>query len=373
MAKEIQAKQYYIHYSYIPTYYFLYKSLEKWLEDRIFRGDASRVFCASNNYAFRRRFELTDTSKNYKDIEVSSLQFPFANYWPQNNGWQVDTRPAGNPAPLIYTGIYEGLTKIRASSGNLTIPVTFYFDREDDARMAYEKLYFYTYNEHNYSTDAVYANQILELPIIISIQNLRFNPNYIESDWLKQNRIFIVTIDAVVRSYFLFPPQQPPYDVDVNSLGLLPDGIQYDDGSESYLPVEEAILDMQSYFGLDMDRVTVTGKVEESNIEINLLSIANITSDSATLKWEINNLDQVEKMVIKYDGSKDWTEVDPSLGIYQLMNLQADSIYNIYLNIYGKDGIPKRIGKTFETPGVEEVPKEDQNQAPINSLVGISW
>lgn len=393
MAKEIAASQYYIHYSYVPGYYYLYKALENWLAERLFRNDKSRVFCASNDYAFRRRFELTDTSQNYKDLEVSSLRFPFANYWPQNNGWQVDTRPAANTAALIYTGIYEGSTKIRAAAGAITVPTTFYFDREDDARMAYERLYFYTYNEHNYSTEAIFSNQILELPMIITVNNLRFNPNYNETDWLKQNRIFIVSVDMILRSYILYPPKQPNYDVFVNSAGLLTDkdgnlinpegnyetdgegfyGSYYDDGSESYYPTEEVILIMQSYYGLDLESIKVNGTVDESTIEVNQLYIDNISTDSATIKWDIDNVDQITSMEISYRDLKEFITVNPEMKEYQLSDLSPRSIYNVYIRIKDKFGTVKKLGRTFETLEDNSLNYENPDGTPANSLVGISW
>ena len=65
---KIISSQYYIHNSYVDTYYYVYKFLEKWIADNIFRKDASRVFLASDDYAFRRRFELTDMSKSYENF-----------------------------------------------------------------------------------------------------------------------------------------------------------------------------------------------------------------------------------------------------------------------------------------------------------------
>ena len=83
---DASVSKYYIHSSYIPTYYYVYIFIEQWLAANIFRNDLSRVFMASNDYAFRRRFELTDMSENYEDIDASSLRFPFGNYWAQNTG-----------------------------------------------------------------------------------------------------------------------------------------------------------------------------------------------------------------------------------------------------------------------------------------------
>lgn len=251
LRQSIKATQYYQHRSYIPTYYWIYVFLEQWIASAVFRNDSSRVFMASNDYAFRRRFELTDMSKDYEDLDASSLRFPFANYWPLNSGWEADTRLAANTASLVYLGIYEGNTKIRAAAVSHEIPVQFYFDREDDARLAYDRLFFYTYNEHYYSTEVPYGSYgtypdgasavgfTLSLPINITLDGVSFNPSFKEDDWLKQNRIFVIQATFKCRSYSILPPEQPDYTVDINSSEF--EG-EYSDGVESYYPVDDVIL-----------------------------------------------------------------------------------------------------------------------------------
>ena len=99
--EELSRKQYYNHDNYVATYYSLYIALERWLAEAIFRKDVSRVFLASPQYAYRRRFELTDPAVSYSTVPVASLRFPFANYWPLNDGWEPDTRIAANPAAML--------------------------------------------------------------------------------------------------------------------------------------------------------------------------------------------------------------------------------------------------------------------------------
>lgn len=255
----IQASQYYIHNYYVNTYYYVYKFLENWLADNVFRKDKSRVFMASDDYCFRRRFELTDTSNDFDSLEFSSLRFPFANYWPQNSGWIIDPRIAAKSAALTYLGIYEGNTKIRAAQSLFTIPVTLWFDREDDARLAYEILYFNSYNEHYYSIDVPYgrdttvkgdgvsiSSDILSLPMNMEVLNLSFNPNFKESDWLKKQRVFPIKVDFQIRSYAILPPEQPSYDLSMNANGSLSDGSDYTSGFSFYYIVDDVILNFNN-------------------------------------------------------------------------------------------------------------------------------
>ena len=249
------ASQYYVHHSYVDTYYYVYKFLEKWIADNLFRKDPSRVFLASDDYAFRRRFELTDMSKSYENLEFSSLNFPFANYWPQNNGWVAENRVASKNASLIYLGIYDGDTKVRASASNISIPTTLWFDREDDARLAYEILYFKSYNEQYNSTKVPYGTDytklsetssrtgnILDIPVNIKIDNLVFNPKFVESDWLKKQRVYPVKVTFTVRTFAIYPPKQPDFDVTLREDGTLDGNKIYEDGYSYYYTVDDVIL-----------------------------------------------------------------------------------------------------------------------------------
>lgn len=252
---DASVSKYYIHSSYIPTYYYVYIFIEQWLAANIFRNDLSRVFMASNDYAFRRRFELTDMSENYEDIDASSLRFPFGNYWAQNTGWKVDDRPAANTAAQVYEGLYLGTTKVRAVNVTLPVGIQLYFDREDDARLAYDRLFFYSFNRHFYSTEANIAGNRVGLPMNLQLDDLTFNPSFKESDWLKQNRIFVLTFTMNVSTYILNPPKQPDYTHDDTDLS------DYDDGNEQYYIVNDVILNfwnkssnikVETYCGTDL-------------------------------------------------------------------------------------------------------------------------
>ena len=255
---ELKASQYYVHNSYINSYYHIYKYIEKWFASNLFRNDTSRVFLASDDYCFRRRFELTDTSKDFETLDFESLRFPFANYWPLNTGWRADTRYAANPAPLVYEGIYVGNTKVRAASGIMDVPVTIWFDREDDARFAYDRLYFYSFNEHNDSVNVPYGRSdtlnnngtfsqntnVLGLPMVLEIKDIQFNPQFKETDWLKRQRVFVIKCTVAMRTYLIYPPEQPDYDISVNPDGTLSDGGTYEDGINFYYIVDDVILNL---------------------------------------------------------------------------------------------------------------------------------
>ncbi len=250
---EYRAKQYYVHKSYVNTYYAMYKALEVWLANNIFRCDKSRVFLASDEYAYRRRFELTDTSKDFDTLEVSSLRFPFANYWPLNTGWIPDDRVAAKQAALSYLGIFVGNTRLKVSAAVLPIEVTLHFDREDDARLAYDILYFKSFNEHYYETQVSYSEDTtsdnasspkLTIPSNMTISSLKFNPTFKESDWLTKQRVFVIKAQFDMRTFVIHPPKQPDYTVDTDDTEYLD---HYEDGIDFYYIVDDVILNFGNH------------------------------------------------------------------------------------------------------------------------------
>lgn len=268
--REYQASTFYEQKSWINVYYYVYMALEEWVSKHIFRNDLSRVFLASDEYVFRRRFELMDSSEDYDKINASSLQFPFANYSPQQVGWIPDDTIAMKQASFIYKGVYEGSTLVKAAPSTITIPMTFYFSREDDARFCYETLYFYMFNEHYYTISVPYGRysyydtgekvdntNTLGIPINFRLGDLQFNPQFKETDWLKNNRIFTIKINFTLRTFVIEPPKQPDYQYSVNDNGQLIDEnnqvvidnttqepMNYNDGIQYYNLVDDVILNV---------------------------------------------------------------------------------------------------------------------------------
>lgn len=320
--KELPASRYYVHTSYIPTYYYVYMYLEYWIAKNIFRNDLSRVFMASNDYAFRRRFELTDMSKAYDEIEASSLRFPFANYNILNQGWTANDRPAANTAAQIYLGIYAGTTKVRAADVSTTIPVLFYFDREDDARLAYDTLFFYTFNKHYFSTEVPFANNTLQIPITLEINNISFNPDFKENDWLKQNRIFIIAADFDIDTYAIFPPAQPDYD-DTSATNPY----YYDDGTDHYYIVQDVVLNLWKQ-DTDVEVLTFRGADNfptEGKTGVYYIDDTCAEDEKGFLE---NPKSRDIKKVYRWNANL-WNSDTESWGRYELLNLEELADINV--------------------------------------------
>lgn len=375
---EISSRQFYIHKNYYNSYYYVYKALEDWIANNIFRQDSSRVFLASSNYVFRRRFELTDMSQNFEDIEISHLNFPFASYWPLNTGWTSDDRLAGVNVAMVYSGIFVGDTKIRAISSSLSIPVTFYFDREDDARMAFEMLYFKQINEHYYSVDMPFNGNVLGLPISMTISGLSFNPSRTESDWLNNNRIFTIEATFGIRTYVIQSPLQPKFDSQLDGFNedgdiILSDGSIYNPGFEKYYLTEEVITNMFNYNDILTSEIRVDGTIFDNSIKINKLAITEIDTISGKLSWEYPTDEEnpeITSIEIILMGDSKVIEINPRESFYVFNDLTPGSFYVGYIT-FKTASSSKQLGFTFTT--LESLDVIKQKEAPKSSLIGLSW
>ena len=353
---EVPSSSFFEHRNYTATYYALYIALEQWISKVAFREDISRVFLSSDKYAFRRRFELTDTTTAYTETSVSSLRFPFANYWPSNTGWSPDERPAANTAAMVLRGITEGSRYLRAMAVTKRIPFTFYFNREDDARLCYERLLYTAYKEQFITTNVAWRQQTLDIPLYIKVQDLAFNPNRDEQTWLEEHRIFTLTAVMELRSFVLHPLPQPHY-ADQN----LPE----DD--EFFYLTEEVIM---GYIGGKDKELSVSAHLDP-NIEIliNQFGIASSTITTARLTWDIQapNLTSIK---LRLSG-REFISIDPTRTDYTFRALKQHSTYRVLAIFEDESGVTKEAFVTFTTPISQE--EAEQLEAPHDSLVGTTW
>lgn len=359
---ETQAKPFYKHETFTATYYPLYIALEQWLSTNIFRQDLTRIFLASDEYAFRRRFELTDTSEAYDNISASSLQFPFANYSPSNSGWMPDEREATNSAALMLTGVSFQTRLLRAMAVQTSIGVSFYFDREADARLAYEALLWLSYRERFLYTSVGYRGEMLDLPLNIKIQDLSFNPDFKESSWLTQNRIFVIKAALDLRSFSLQPLAQPMYTLDA-----IPED------SERFYLTEETVLQLRSANKLIGELTVDTLYNQNPDITVNQFAVISSTATTVRVSWEVASTsieDSISKIYLSIS-PRDPVLLSTSAQDYTFRALTENSTYYITLKIITEQGKSKTIVIQATTPLSEE--SALQLAAVPNSLVGITW
>lgn len=355
---EATRKQYYDHVDYTATYYALYVALEKWMADVVFREDLSRVFLSSPDYAYRRRFELTDTAVAYNKIQPASLRFPFANYWPLNAGWQPDDRIAANPASFVEVGVSAQSRILKAMMVTTDIEALLHFDREDDARQAYERLLWQSYRERYSSTTIAWKGEVLGLPLNIKVKNLEFNPNFTEQDWLKSNRIFIVRCTIGLRSYSLEPPRQLPYNASEDS-------VLGDD--ERYYITEEVITNL-----LQGKRISSTTHVKSlldynPTIPINYVRIGKKTQSTAKVEWSVEA--PLDSVVISLEGLDEVT-LPGSSKSYIFNELTKGSKYVATITFISKEGVSKVTSLDINT---DNESGNENVRANKNTLVGTTW
>lgn len=361
MIAETTAKNFYKHDRFVAGYYALYVALEEWLAANIFRQDLSRIFLASDEYAFRRRFELTDMSTAYDEVAASSLRFPFVNYWPSGAGWTPDERVAANSASLVVRGLTHQSRILRAMAVTTSIATTFYFDREDDARLAYEKLLWLSYRERYLYTVIAWRDEQLGLPLNVKVQNLSFNPTFKEKDWLSQNRIFTIQAELELRSYSLQPPIQPKYDSSVS----VPD-------DEKFSLTEEVTLRLISGKNLIGEFSIDTLYNQNPDILVNQFAVASSTPTTARLSWDATTAtdDAISTIQLTLSG-REMIVLDKSRVDYTFRKLAENSTYVATLKFLTVSGLSKTVYLQFTTPLSEE--SAQIATADPNSLLGITW
>lgn len=370
------ANHWYLHTHYSAVYYAIYVALETWVNATLFRGDPSRTFLASPSYDFRRRFELLDPSKQWEDVNAASLQFPFASYWPLASGWQLDTEKV--TAFQALEGVTDKAAEVRAIPSHIEIPLNAYFDREDDARVAFDILYYNSAFMKKIITSVAYKGQILQIPMNFTITGLSFNSaGSTENDWLKSQRIFIISVVFDIHSFVLEPPQQPPYEEKISGYeewGGDPsqDPLYITEWAESYLKAGskedhivhvswQDLLDPVETIEINSINFNVGGNSDESTIDEN----------SATLYWDVNANSGLSKIFIRINDYPE-IEIDPSkANHYKFSNLEEGTQYSGYITFLDNANASKRFFFHFTTK-LSEATIANKKSDPA-SLVGVTW
>lgn len=354
---EIASGSFYTLQGHVRGYYQFYLVLERWLADVVFREDISRVFLASDNLAFRRRFEITDTSVAYENLQTSSLQFPFANYT-INGGWQPDSRSGTNPAARVFLGLSARTRILRSMAVEGTLDVTFYFDREDEARWAYERLLFRSYREYFFKVQQYWFEEQIEIPVFLKVQNLQYAPNFDQAAWLQENRIFTIRATMRARSTVVEPPPQSAF-----TQGLIPV-----ENTELYPLTQEVISELRNTNNL-LNSISITSLFEENPaITVNQFGVVTSTVSNVIVSWDIEASPgtNITQYVLELSNGERVT-LDPTVSTYSFNNLTPGSTYIANLTAFSDTGPAKVIPLQFTTQ------VDPNEEADKNELVGTSW
>ena len=157
-----------------------------------------RIIYASNEYCFRER-----TRKNEGDLNLPFLNYYRKSFGKSNREWFNDY---SNRFGLIdrenkFTSLLGG--RLRVYPISISYEATVFFAQNKDCEYAMNKLLFEDSNETilnpQIETD---KGDIIE-NIAIFNSELEYMPNYQESDWLEQNRIWSISLDFEVDTFMI--------------------------------------------------------------------------------------------------------------------------------------------------------------------------
>ncbi|HYX08183.1 MAG TPA: hypothetical protein VE912_15740 [Bacteroidales bacterium] len=189
---------YYQDQNFINIAYAVDIVAENHFSDMLFKGDSSRVIYASNEFAMRERARQAQDN-----VSTSNLNLPFMNYRTDdyridgsNPRWHVRAYTSGAYIPAIKQNIVYAPLIIEYQS-------TFWCNRDDDLRYAFNELHFDSGNKTTLVPTVSVAGETVELTAWLSYNNLEFDPEYNETDWLEKNNIHSAVLDFQIETFAL--------------------------------------------------------------------------------------------------------------------------------------------------------------------------
>lgn len=319
-------------------------SLEEILSKYLFNNDKERAIYSSKDYAYRRRFELIDTSEKFENVQASSLQLPFFNYTFSNATWSPKKEVRTFSSEEFGILAPSQVTSIRIIPATTSLTVYFHFDREDDFRLAQDVLQFlgstyrYSYKETSFLGSSI------KIPFRFEFKTVK-RDSIREEEWLKKQKIFLLEADVEVYTQIFFPIVNYVGEESINE-------------SEFYILSEKVISNFMT--GKYSNEYTVDDIFEDTDIYLSQFS-GSSTYNSIKLFWSFVDQDKLEKLTLTINGST--TELSPDTTYKTIRNLLEGVEYEAVL-LATKAGVSKKFLHKFTTSSrIED--KDD--------LVGTTW
>lgn len=375
MAQEFITPSFYDSTSFGLSYYSAMIAFENYIAANVLRGDASRILFTSTSYAFRARFEQTDRGSQYAG--VSSLNFPFANYW-YDGYWEDDDRIGSMQASQMMNGTTFNGIKIRNRPVKGKFTVTFYFDTDKEARTASD-LMVWAFRPRSVmiATSVKYKNIDVVIPVVIELESTNFNPEFTEKEWLQKNRIIPFNATFTIRSYVVGPHIQTK----------ITNGLDHNFKEDVSVYITEHVkLYFETYKNVPSTGITNDELMTSIDayfnpaydISIASLNVSDITHESAKINYEVTlpitaSVDSLVSIVVKMVGKADITITDPELiGSIIIGGLSELSNYSAYIFFYLKSGKIKTQTLTFTTANDISTP-DNTLDIPLKSLKGLTF
>lgn len=201
MAREEQYLSYYNDIlqgkSYIDNRLSIQTAIADFLAQTFFGKDFSRVVYTNSEYAFRKRIESLAHGID-ENIFVSSLELPFCNFYLDGQPEITKTMSASE-----WAGYYDESLNQQIHFFNTLqkCTVQFFFDRSDDATVAYEIAQTEALAGYpiRYIQDVFWRNKTIQVPVWITVKKITAgNSAFNESDWLTKSHMFAMTLDLEI-------------------------------------------------------------------------------------------------------------------------------------------------------------------------------
>lgn len=164
----------------------------------LFHGDQQRMVYASNAFAMRKRARDSNG-----DVSESNLDLPFMNF--RTDEYAVDgSSPRWNVR--AYTqGAYEPELGEKIIYAPLTIEyeATFWCHRDDELRYAFNEVHLDSGNKTTLLPEVSINDTPVPFTAWLTYDNLQFDPEYNETDWLERNNIHSASIDFQIETFTL--------------------------------------------------------------------------------------------------------------------------------------------------------------------------
>ena len=189
---------YYADKPFLNIAYAVDIQLFEHLSNLLFDGDQSRMVYASNAHAMRKRAQ--DAAGN---ISTSNLNLPFMNF--RTDEYSIDSNSQRWNVRAYTQGAYVPELEQKVIYAPLTIEyeATFWCHRDDELRYAFNEIHFDSGNKTTLIPSVNVGGTDLPFTAWLTYDNLDFDPEYNEQDWLERNKIHSASIDFQIETFAL--------------------------------------------------------------------------------------------------------------------------------------------------------------------------
>lgn len=191
---DITQGRFYSNKNYLNTFYALDLTLINHFAGYLFDDDTNRIVYASDAYAFRKR-----SDSNNGLLNLPFMNFRITDVVPGDRTWWNATG--------YTTGVYipDYQTKVLYKPFDITYEATVWYHKDYDMRYAITEILYDADNktilQPSVSIDG--QDKDLAFPALLGYDNIQYDPEYKEQDWLERNKIHSIALPFTVSTMAL--------------------------------------------------------------------------------------------------------------------------------------------------------------------------